>query len=530
MTALPARIGGKITRIYVSTSTAEVSFKDQHSVTSKKTMSLSKLYTSVGDESEAKLQEPADDKQLPPLHTCADFVSSPSPREFKDLLFQFESFLLRWFCKARRPALRRWHQATRPAPFESTLAAPYNVLSMAFAAFDSLLVAAIMCTVQPAVSEQDDLRLHAELDHARGLIRTLHDGCRIKFWEMAAQIWRVVRSPEREGGHRLMCRALLAMEAAGAHSCLRCLLSNASACVHACCSQQLLYLGRVRGTLLFDDGYWRVSAHAQEASAAELSSDAPSPAASPQPPGPVTWPKLRGLRFPVVFDSIRHFYRVTEEQDGCSFAALALFAGISVNGALTLRTSMAGYITQRARTDWLQALFRDTKCAEDGTKLADTPARVQKKAPLTLFLLHVFSLLHHVDVYIASPVWDGAPLAAEQIRRHHAKWKVAASEVLCEQKVPPKKLLLAHVCRLNPLSSSKRDFYASTTFLQACSRSAVHSVPSLLNLPCPILQFDAPALAVAAAAAPAAAGLGIVAAADGKSAAAAARQGKNPPV
>ena len=98
-------------------------------------------------------------------------------------------------------------------------------------------------------------------------------------------------------------------------------------------------------------------------------------------------------------------------------------------------------------------------------------ARVLKSdSPMTLFLLHVMSLSAHVDIFVASPVWDGAPLPADQLRRLHAKWQVAASEVMGEQKRPPKKLLLAHLSRLNPLSGSQRDFYVQTSFAQVPPR------------------------------------------------------------
>jgi hypothetical protein len=468
MTALPMRVKGRITRVFVPTSTALVEFKDQHGVLVRHKFSLSRLYTSVTDSADVKAQED-DPKQLPPLLSCGDFVSKPCPSEFKDLLFSFETLLLRYFSKAKRTALRGWFSAAQPAEFDSPLAAPYNILALAFEAFDCLLLAAMMQTVQPAVIESTSLRLHAQLQRARAIIRTLLDGCRVKFWEVAALLWRTVRSPERAGGHRLMSSLLFAMEAAGAHSCLHCLLTQPEACSHACCAQQLLYLGRVRGTLLLDDGYWRVSPHAQEAASAELSPDAPSPAASPRPPSPVTWDKLRGMEFPVVLGHARHFFRITAQQDSCSFADLAFSVGLTVDGASTLRKQMASFITQRLKTQWLLSMFRESKVAVDGKQLSDAAAKVVKPGhPLTLFLVHVFSLLQHVDVYISSPVWDGAPLPADQIRRFHSKWKVAASEVLSEQKSPPKKMLLAHVSRHNPLSSSKRDVYVQTAFVEVC--------------------------------------------------------------
>jgi hypothetical protein len=157
------------------------------------------------------------------------------------------------------------------------------------------------------------------------------------------------------------------------------------------------------------------------------------------------------------------------QQDSCSFADLAFSVGLTVDGASTLRKQMASFITQQLKTQWLLSMFRESKVAVDGKQLSDAAAKVVKPGhPLTLFLVHVFSLLQHVDVYISSPVWDGAPLPADQIRRFHAKWKVAASEVLSEQKSPPKKMLLAHVSRHNPLSSSKRDVYVQTAFVEVC--------------------------------------------------------------
>jgi hypothetical protein len=453
--------------VFVATSMADVKYTNEHSVPTIIKLALSRLYTDVSTASEAKADADSDSKGLPSLFSCSEFISNPSPSEFKDLLWTAEATLLRWFSKRHIPALRQWFNSTLPAPFDCVLVAPYNVMAVAFEVFDELFLAAMMLTLTPSATESTDLVLHSRLDRARGLIRTLHDGAKIKFWPALILLWRIVRSPDKEGGHRLMSRALLAMEAAGAHSCLRCLFTNATPCSHGCCVQQLLYLGRARGALTHDDGYWRVSPRVQQAPSAELSPDAPWPADSPRPPTLVTWDKLLSIRFPVVYSNVRHFYRVTAQQGDYSiFKHLAECVGIEA-GAKALRVKLAAFVNQRSTTAWLQSMFRDTKSALDGkTPAASADLVLKPNHSLSRFMLHVFCLCEHVDVFVVSPVWDGAPLPADQLRRHHAKWRVASSEVLSEQKTPPKKLLLAHLSRLNPLTSSARDFYASTSFIQ----------------------------------------------------------------
>ncbi len=471
MAALPQRVEGTVTKIYIPSSTAEIQFKDQHAVSTKIRMALSRLYTAA-DTAPVDLDEQGDDnaKTLPSLSICADFVADPSPQQFRDLLFCFESIMLRWFSKARKPALKKWYSIAQAAPFNTRLAAPYNVLLHAFEVFDSLLLAAVLATVRPGVAETDDPRLHGHLESARSLVRTLHAGCRFLYWEGALQLWRVARTPDKPGGHLLMCNAMRAMESAGAHSCLKCLLTSPASCVHACCAQQFLYLGLSRSILHADNGYWRVSARHQESAAAagDVSSAPPSPADSPRPPRPVTWDSLLQLQFPVIWENVRLFYRVDAKQDCCVFSNLAARVNLA-GGAAALRQELASYIKQRSSTAWLQAMFRDTKSPADGKSLAAAADSVAKPAStMSLFCLHVLSLQQHLDVFVASPVWDGAPIPAEQLRRHHAKWKVAASEVLAEQKAPPQKVLLAHLSRLNPLSGSQRDRYMPASFLQVC--------------------------------------------------------------
>lgn len=454
-------ISGTVLEVIPSAHKVKVQYDDEYKVTRQLILPIARVFSFTEvDDAPPLLSASTDNKVLPPLPPVAAFVKSPSPSEFKNIIFAHESALRRWFSRHFRRALKERLQLTMVAELDSNLAVPYNIIKGMFHAFDDFFLGNLLGSVSP-----DDSRVATMQDRAFGMVRTLLQQYSVDFWFAALLLWRKLRAPDTPGGQQLQRQALLLLAEHGRHSCMAC-LTALEPCDHACCREQFLLLGLSLGALTRDSGFFRVHMSMQARAAAAPAASI-SAAAAPLPPKPVTWTSFCELRLSVAWPPEapkRQFVRVSmDSKDGDGFADIASVA-TKASGS-SLRRLVSRFIVMRAGESWFEAIFRDTKDKRDAPDLPTYAESVKQDGhALTLFDLHVLCLCLHLDIWTVAPVWDGLHFPV-QLRSAFSAWGVPSSEVAEEQQVPPRMVMFAHVSKFAPLSRCSRDTFVRVSMM-----------------------------------------------------------------